>query len=74
MNQRARSILATMIVTFSLTATLAPRAFAHPGHGLDTTGIGLLHFLLQPSHGGITLVGAVALAAFVALRKLRHHG
>ena len=74
MNHRALSILATMIVTFGLAATLAPRAFAHPGHGLDTTGVGLLHFLLQPSHGGIALVVAVALAGFALLRKLRRHG
>jgi MYXO-CTERM domain-containing protein len=74
MNYRGLSILTTMIVTFGLAAMLAPRAWAHPGHGLDTTGVGLLHFLLQPSHGGIALVAAVAFAAFVALRKRRRHG
>jgi hydrogenase/urease accessory protein HupE len=70
MNHRALSTLSTMTVILALTA---PRAMAHPGHGLDTTGVGLLHFLFQPSHGGVAFAIAIAVgAAAIALKRRRH--
>jgi NCAIR mutase (PurE)-related protein len=70
MKHRALSIFATMIATFGFAV---PRALAHPGHGLDTTGIGALHFLLQPGHSGVALVVTGALvAASIAIKRRRH--
>ena len=71
MNHRALSILATTLVTFALAA---PPAFAHPGHGLDSAGVGLLHFLSQPSHGGIALAVAGLLVAGALVFTLRRQG
>jgi hypothetical protein len=64
---------------FSLLA--ATRATAHPGHGLDSGDVGLLHFLLDLSHGGAALLASVvvlAMIAFftaaVAMTRVRRHG
>jgi hypothetical protein len=54
---------------FSLVAVSilgAVDAHAHPGHGLDAHAAGLLHFMLDPAHGGI--VALAALAVFAAAR------
>jgi hypothetical protein len=73
MMQRAPSILTATMTTTGLTALLTTPAIAHPGHGLDTTGVGLQHFLLQPSHGGIALLVAIVLvAASIAVKRRRH--
>lgn len=63
-------LLAVTIMSLGLSA--APAA-AHPGHGLESYGVGLAHFLLQPSHGGIAVVVALVLvAASVAIKRRRH--
>lgn len=71
MNHRVLSILSAIIVSFAVTAS---RAMAHPGHGLDTTDVGLLHFLLHPSHGGLVIIVAIVLVAASIVRKLRRPG
>jgi hypothetical protein len=39
-------------VAIGLCFGVASSALAHPGHGVDPSGVGLLHFLLETSHGG----------------------
>lgn len=69
MKHRALSILTATFATFWLAS--GPAA-AHPGHGLDATGTGLVHFLLQPTHGGLIVVVAVALlAASLTIKRSR---
>jgi hypothetical protein len=71
MKHRALSMLFTMTVILALAA---PHALAHPGHDLDTAGVGLLHFLLQPSHGGIALVSPIAVIVTSFALKRRRRG
>jgi hypothetical protein len=54
----------------ALTLGGATEAGAHPGHGLDSSGVGLLHYLLDLSHGGkfvmLALVGLAVVAIAIA--------
>jgi hypothetical protein len=55
-----------MVIASVAWMTWADHALAHPGHGLDATDVGLLHFLLEPSHGGTAaLLAVIALAVVV---------
>jgi hypothetical protein len=50
----------------ALSLFLAPlAASAHPGHG-STPGTSLLHFLIEPIHGGLILAGAIGIAMALA--------
>jgi hypothetical protein len=50
----------------SLSLLLTPlAASAHPGHG-STPGTSLLHFLIEPAHGGLILAGAIGIALGIA--------
>jgi hypothetical protein len=41
---------------------VASTALAHPGHGISSSSSGLLHFLLETSHGGgIAILGAAGI-------------
>jgi len=47
-------------------AIVAPRAaFAHPGHAFGA-GFGLVHYLIDPSHGGMLPVAVVLGAGVLA--------
>jgi len=70
MKQCVAAVLGVTITSLGLAAGLAA---AHPGHGLETGGVGLLHFLLRLSHAGAGILVAVALAAAAAARKLRRN-
>ncbi len=52
------------ITLFSL--TLPSAALAHPGHGSDGGGNGLLHYLTEPAHvvPAVLLVAAVLIARY----------
>jgi hypothetical protein len=71
MKHRVPPVLAATVAMLGAVATTAA---AHPGHGLETDGVGLVHFLLQPSHGGIAAVAALALVAASIVVKRRRHG
>ena len=52
--------------------TLAPRAFAHDGHGTPHLAGSVLHYLLEPRHLPATLIVAVAVplaAKWVSTRR-----
>jgi uncharacterized membrane protein YdcZ (DUF606 family) len=69
-------VLTTLTVTTTIagiTTLLATSVAAHPGHGLETDGVGLVHFVLQPSHGGVAVVLAFALVAASIVVKRRRH-
>lgn len=69
MKHRVPSALAATIAILGIFSTPAA---AHPGHGVETDGVGLVHFLLQPSHGGVAVVLAfVLVAASVAIKRRR---
>jgi hypothetical protein len=57
----------------SLTAALlAPAtAIAHPGHGAEGLGHTLLHYLTEPTHAGVAVLGAAGVA--LAIRAARRH-
>lgn len=49
-------------------------ALAHPGHGIDSSAVGIVHFLLEVSHGGngaILVVVATLAIAFTRIAKAR---
>ncbi len=71
MKHRLPRVLAATIAILGVFATTAP---AHPGHRHETDGVGLVHFLLQPSHGGIAAVAALVLVAASIVAKRRRHG
>ena len=69
-----RSAIRVVLATGFL--ALAETALAHPGHGLDTSGVGLLHFLLDLGHGGSALLVAIVVAcvAAIAVSEARRGG
>jgi hypothetical protein len=70
-------VLSTVTVTSAIaaiTALLTTPAAAHLGHGLDSDSVGLLHFLLQPSHGGVAFAAVVVLVAASIAGKRRRRG
>ena len=71
MKHREPPVLAA---TIAILGAFATTATAHPGHGIETDGVGLVHFLLQPSHGGIAAVAALVLIAASIVTKRRRHG
>ena len=71
MKHRVPPVLAA---TIAILGVFAATTAAHPGHGLETGGVGLMHFLLQPSHGGIAAVAALVLIAASIVVKRRRHG
>ena len=61
-------------VATGLCLLVASSALAHPGHGVDSSGLGLVHFLLETSHGGsgAVLVAMTTLAiACIGLAEAR---
>jgi uncharacterized membrane protein YphA (DoxX/SURF4 family) len=56
--------------------TFAANAAAHPGHGLDSSGVGLLRYLLDLSHGGMSVLLVILGAgiAAIALSEARRNG
>jgi hypothetical protein len=74
MNHRLFPTLTIPTTLTGITTLLATPAAAHPGHGFETDGVGLVHFLLQPSHGGIAVVLALVLVAASVAIKHRRHG
>ena len=71
LHSRLTPLFAIVAVILGVFATTAP---AHPGHGHETDGVGLVHFLLQPSHGGIAAVAALVVVAASIVAKRRRHG
>jgi hypothetical protein len=55
-----------MTVAAGLCLGVVPSALAHPGHGGDSSGVGLLHFLLEISHGGSGAILVVATTFAIA--------
>lgn len=53
--------------------TLAPRAFAHDGHGTPLLAGSELHYLLEPAHflSALLVAGTVALAARSVSKRRR---
>ncbi|HET9064044.1 MAG TPA: hypothetical protein VFO62_12220 [Candidatus Binatia bacterium] len=73
MKHRVLSKLTVTTTIAAITALLTTPAAAHLGHGLDSDSVGLLHFLLQPSHGGVALAAVIVLiAASIAIKRRRH--
>jgi len=64
---RVGRLMAMSIAAASGVACVASEAIAHPGHGLDSGGTGLLHYLLDLSHGGGLALLAIACLAVVAV-------
>ena len=60
------------LVSPTLIAVLAGTkpALAHPGRGLDASGVGLLHFLLDLSHGGAAVLVAAVAAGVIVIAEL----
>jgi hypothetical protein len=56
----------SMNVAAGLCFGVVPSALAHPGHGVDSSGVGLLHFLLEISHGGSRAILVVATTFAIA--------
>jgi len=67
-------MLPVFAATIAILGVFANTAAAHPGHGLETDGVGLVHFLLQPSHGGVAVVAALVLVVASIVIKRRRHG
>jgi len=64
----------SMTVAAGLCFGVVPSALAHPGHGVDSSGVGLLHFLLEISHGGsgpVLMVVATLAIARIEIAKAR---
>lgn len=59
-------------ILFVLTSTLLGSvAAAHPGHGVEPEGSGVLHYLLSPGHlGVVALIGVVVGAVWLMVRSL----
>ncbi len=65
---------ASRSVVVGLCLGVASTAFAHPGHAVDSSSAGLLHFLLETSHGGgIAILGAAGIftIALIGITKVR---
>ena len=66
---------ARLNVVVGLCFAVAPAALAHPGHGVDSSGVGLLHFLLEISHGGgiaILAMAAIVTITLIGVAKSRN--
>lgn len=61
-----------LTLSVSFFALLSSAALAHPGHGIEPEGSGVLHYLLSPSHLGVAgLVGAVGIGIVMVLMRRR---
>jgi hypothetical protein len=65
MTSQPRGLRAIGLFVSMFPSLAATPAFAHPGHGLDADGVGLIHFMIDFAHGGGAL--AVALLALASL-------
>ena len=60
----------TPLIFVAVGLALATDAHAHPGHGTDTKGVGLLHFLLAPSHGGTAALLVVVVLGIAVVARM----
>ena len=58
-------VVGASAVAILLTATSG--ALAHPGHSMDSGTVGLLHFVLEASHGGRVLSALLAATVLAAV-------